>query len=115
LDTGECYALCHALCQAFIVSRAVIQTGFAAEIDAPAGQAGRGIPRQPILVARALYVCLSRPQLRLPSHATHIRWGDSIEARMAELELLPDWIDTRLKEKFVEGGGLRLSCPTKVD
>ena len=34
--------------------------------------------------------------------ATHARWGDSIEARTAELQLLSDWIDTRFKEKFVE-------------
>ena len=34
--------------------------------------------------------------------ATHIRWGDTIEARMAELELLSEWIDTRFHSKFVE-------------
>jgi endonuclease/exonuclease/phosphatase family metal-dependent hydrolase len=34
--------------------------------------------------------------------ATHARWGDSLTARQAELQLLADWIDKRFKEKFVE-------------
>ena len=33
---------------------------------------------------------------------THIRWGDDIEARMAEMELLSGWIDTRFNNKFAE-------------
>jgi endonuclease/exonuclease/phosphatase family metal-dependent hydrolase len=34
--------------------------------------------------------------------ASHARWGDSINGRQAELQMLADWIDTRFQDKFVE-------------
>jgi endonuclease/exonuclease/phosphatase family metal-dependent hydrolase len=38
--------------------------------------------------------------------ATHIRWGESVAARQAELQLLADWIDVRFKNEFVEDNDL---------
>src|SRR5262249_37419246 len=34
--------------------------------------------------------------------ATHARWGESVAARQAELQMLADWIDTRFQDRFVE-------------
>jgi hypothetical protein len=33
---------------------------------------------------------------------THIRWGDSLEARRGELEMLADWIEAKRLEKYGE-------------
>jgi endonuclease/exonuclease/phosphatase family metal-dependent hydrolase len=38
--------------------------------------------------------------------ATHTRWGDSLDARQAELQLLADWIDVRFKSELVEDNDL---------
>jgi len=82
--------------------RAVIHNGLAAEIDAPRAKkakeylASRSFWRAP-------YMCAFRSgNFDFLAIATHARWGDSIEARTAELQLLSDWIDTRFAEKFVE-------------
>ena len=82
--------------------RAVIHNGLAAEIDAPrAKQAKEYLASQSFW--RAPYMCAFRAgNFDFLAIATHARWGDSIEARTAELQLLSDWIDTRFKEKFVE-------------
>ena len=82
--------------------RAVIHNGLAAEIDAPrTKQAKEYLARQSFW--RAPYLCAFRAgNFDFLPIATHARWGDSIEARAAELQLLSDWIDTRFKDKFVE-------------
>jgi len=52
---------------------------------------------------RAPYMCSFRAgNFDFILIATHTRWGDSIEGREHELQLLADWIETRFKSKFVE-------------
>ncbi len=82
--------------------RAVIHNGLAAEIDAPRAKAAKEYLATRSFW-RAPYMCAFRSgNFDFITIAAHIRWGDSIEARMAELELLSDWIDTRFKNKFAE-------------
>jgi endonuclease/exonuclease/phosphatase family metal-dependent hydrolase len=38
--------------------------------------------------------------------ATHTRWGDSLEGRRAELQMLADWIEMRFKSEDVEDNDL---------
>ena len=82
--------------------RAVVFNGLAAEIDAPREKktseylAKRSFWRAP-------YMCSFRAgNFDFIVVATHARWGDSVEARQAELQMLADWIDTRFKDKYVE-------------
>jgi hypothetical protein len=83
-------------------SRAVIFNGLAAEVDAPRTKTG------PEYLAtqsfwRAPYMCSFRAgNFDFIAIATHARWGKSVEARQAELQMLADWVDTRFKDKFVE-------------
>jgi endonuclease/exonuclease/phosphatase family metal-dependent hydrolase len=82
--------------------RAVIHNGLAAEVDAPRAKAAKEYLATKSFW-RAPYMCAFRAgNFDFITIATHIRWGDSIEARMAELELLSEWIDTRFKNKFAE-------------
>ncbi len=82
--------------------RAVIFNGLAAEVDAPRRQAGTEyLPASSFW--RAPYLCSFRSgNFDFLAVAAHARWGNSLDARKAELQLLADWIDTRFKEKFVE-------------
>jgi hypothetical protein len=82
--------------------RAVIFNGLAAEVDAP-----RSKDKTEFLATqsfwRAPYMCSFRAgNFDFIAIATHTRWGDSIEGRRAELQMLADWIDHRFKDKFVE-------------
>lgn len=82
--------------------RAVIFNGLAAEVDAP-----RSKDKSEYLATqsfwRAPYMCSFRAgNFDFIAIATHTRWGDSIEGRRAELQMLADWIDHRFKDKFVE-------------
>jgi hypothetical protein len=82
--------------------RAVIHNGLAAEIDAP-----RSKKTQEYLASqsfwRAPYMCSFRSgNFDFVVIATHARWGDSLDARQAELQMLADWIDKRTKNKFFE-------------
>lgn len=82
--------------------RAVTFNGLAAEVDAPRGKAGTEyLALQSFW--RAPYMCSFRAgNFDFIAIATHARWGDSVEGREAELGMLADWIDTRLKSKSVE-------------
>jgi len=52
---------------------------------------------------RAPYMCSFRSgNFDFIAIATHARWGDSVEGRKAELQLLADWIDTRFQDRYVE-------------
>ena len=82
--------------------RAVIFNGLAAEVDAP-----RAKKKTEYLATqsfwRAPYMCSFRAgNFDFIAIATHTRWGDSIEGREAELQMLAAWIDTRFEDKFVE-------------
>lgn len=82
--------------------RAVTFNGLAAEVDAPRGKAGTEyLALQSFW--RAPYMCSFRAgNFDFIAIATHARWGDSVEGREAELGMLADWIDARLKSKAVE-------------
>lgn len=83
-------------------SRAVMFNGLASEVDVP-----RGKNRTEYLATqsfwRAPYMCSFRAgNFDFIAIVTHARWGESIEGRQAELQMLADWIDTRFKDTFVE-------------
>jgi endonuclease/exonuclease/phosphatase family metal-dependent hydrolase len=82
--------------------RAVTHNGLAAEIDAPRSKKTKEyLATQSFW--RAPYMCAFRSgNFDFIAIATHARWGDSLVARQAELQMLSDWIDTRFKNKFVE-------------
>ena len=83
-------------------NRAVTFNGLAAEVDAPRDKKGiEWLAKQSFW--RAPYLCSFRAgNFDFLAIATHARWGDSIEGRQAELQMLADWIDTRFKNKFAE-------------
>jgi hypothetical protein len=83
-------------------TRSVTFNGLAAEVDAPREKNGTEyLAKQSFW--RAPYMCSFRSgNFDFIVIATHARWGDSIEGRQAELQLLSDWIDGRFKHKFVE-------------
>jgi endonuclease/exonuclease/phosphatase family metal-dependent hydrolase len=99
--------------------RAVTHNGLAAEIDAPrAKEAKEYLASQSFW--RAPYMCAFRSgNFDFLAIATHARWGDSVQAREAELELLSGWIDTRFKSQFVEDHDLLVlgdfNTPTLAD
>jgi len=82
--------------------RAVTHNGLAAEIDVPRSKkTTEYLATQSFW--RAPYMCAFRAgNFDFIVIATHARWGNSLDARQAELQLLSDWIDTRFKKKFVE-------------
>jgi len=82
--------------------RAVTHNGLAAEVDAPRTKQTREyIATQSFW--RAPYMCSFRAgNFDFVAIATHARWGDSLPARQAELQLLSDWIDKRFNSKFAE-------------
>jgi endonuclease/exonuclease/phosphatase family metal-dependent hydrolase len=86
--------------------RAVTFNGLAAEIDAPRVKQGAEW-LAPQSFWRAPYLCSFRSgNFDFLAIAMHARWGDSIEGRRAELQMLADWIDTRFKSKYVEDNDL---------
>jgi endonuclease/exonuclease/phosphatase family metal-dependent hydrolase len=82
--------------------RAVTHNGLAAEIDVPRSKkTTEYLATQSFW--RAPYMCAFRAgNFDFIVIATHARWGNSLNARQAELQMLSDWIDTRFKKKFVE-------------
>jgi endonuclease/exonuclease/phosphatase family metal-dependent hydrolase len=82
--------------------RAVTFNGLAAEVDAPRDKsATEYLAKQSFW--RAPYLCSFRAgNFDFLALATHTRWGDSLKGRQAELQMLADWIDVRVKSKSVE-------------
>jgi hypothetical protein len=82
--------------------RAVTFNGLAAEIDAPRTKKAREYVADGSFW-RAPYMCSFRSgNFDFIGIATHTRWGDSIDARRTELQLLADWIDTRFRSQYAE-------------
>ena len=82
--------------------RAVTFNGLAAEVDAPRDKsATEYLAKQSFW--RSPYLCSFRAgNFDFLALATHTRWGDSLKGRQAELQMLADWIDVRVKSKTVE-------------
>lgn len=82
--------------------RAVTFNGLAAEADPFRVKEGTEyLAKQSFW--RAPYMCSFRSgNFDFIAIATHARWGDNIEGRKAELRMLAQWIDERVKSKFVE-------------
>lgn len=82
--------------------RAVTFNGLAAEVDAPRNKsATEYLAKQSFW--RAPYLCSFRAgNFDFLALATHTRWGDSLKGRQAELQMLADWVDVRVKSKAVE-------------
>ena len=82
--------------------RAVTFNGLAAEIDPPRSKVGTEYLSL-FSFWRPPYMCSFRAgNFDFIAIATHTRWGDTEEARKAELKLMADWIDSRFTHKFVE-------------
>ena len=73
--------------------RAVTFNGLAAEVDAPREkEATEYLAKQSFW--RAPYMCSFRAgNFDFIAIATHTRWGESLQGRQAELQMLTDWID----------------------
>jgi endonuclease/exonuclease/phosphatase family metal-dependent hydrolase len=82
--------------------RAVTFNGLAAEVDPPrAKQATEYLAGQSFW--RAPYMCSFRAgNFDFIAIATHARWGNSLEGRRQELQMLADWIGTRFASKYAE-------------
>ena len=99
--------------------RAVTHNGLAAEIDAPRWKkANEYLATQSFW--RAPYMCAFRAgNFDFIAIATHARWGKSLAARQAELQMLSEWINTRFKDRFVEDHDLLVmgdfNTPTLTD
>ncbi len=82
--------------------RAVTFNGLAAEVDPPRKKSTTEFLANQSFW-RAPYMCSFRAgNFDFIAIATHTRWGDGLEGRKAELQMLADWIDTRFKRKYVE-------------
>ena len=82
--------------------RAVTFNGLAAEVDAPREKKGTEFLATQSFW-RAPYMCSFRAgNFDFVAIATHARWGDSIEGRQAELQMLSDWIKSRFENKYAE-------------
>lgn len=83
-------------------TRAVTFNGLAAEVDAVRDKkATEYLAEQSFW--RAPYMCAFRSgNFDFIAIATHTRWGDSLEGREAELQMLADWIKGRFKSKYIE-------------
>ncbi|WP_395752203.1 endonuclease/exonuclease/phosphatase family protein [Prosthecobacter sp.] len=82
--------------------RAVTHNGLAAEVNGTRVKEGKEWVTQQSFW-RAPYMCSFRSgNFDFLTIAMHARWGDSTEARAAELQMLSDWIDTRFASKFVD-------------
>jgi endonuclease/exonuclease/phosphatase family metal-dependent hydrolase len=82
--------------------RAVIFNGLAAEVDAPRKKTAEEYLAEKSFW-RAPYLCSFRAgNFDFVAIATHTRWGDSLEGRQAELQMLADWVATRVESKFIE-------------
>ena len=82
--------------------RAVIHNGLAAEVDAPRVKKGKEWVTEESFW-RAPYLCSFRAgNFDFLALAMHARWGDSNDARRAELERLSNWMTQRFQDKYVE-------------
>ncbi len=82
--------------------RAVTFNGLAAEVDAPREKkATEYLVNQSFW--RAPYLCSFRAgNFDFLALATHTRWGNSLQGRQAELQMLADWIKERSSAKTFE-------------
>jgi len=86
--------------------RAVTFNGLAAEVDARRTKAGAEYLASQSFW-RAPYMCSFRSgNFDFIAIATHTRWGDSLDGRRAELQMLADWIEMRFKSEDVEDSDL---------
>ncbi len=82
--------------------RAVVFNGLAAEANAPRSKKGlEYLPETEFW--RSPYIASFRSgNFDFVVLTTHIRWGDSLEERRKELEMLADWIEGRRRDKYNE-------------
>jgi endonuclease/exonuclease/phosphatase family metal-dependent hydrolase len=82
--------------------RAVVFNGLAAEANAPRAKKGfEYLPEKSFW--RAPYMASFKSgSFDFVVLTTHVRWGDSIEARRREIEMLADWIEAKRREKWNE-------------
>ena len=82
--------------------RSVVFNGLAAEANAPRKKKGVEYVAEESFW-RSPYVASFRAgSFDFVVLTTHIRWGDSIKGRTAELQRLANWIEAKRKEKFAE-------------
>lgn len=79
--------------------RAVVFNGLAAEANPPRNKKGKEYLSE-ISWWRSPYLASFRAgNFDFVLIAAHIRWGDDLDARKGELQLLADWVDGKRKEK----------------
>ncbi len=99
--------------------RAVIFNGLAAEANAP--RAKKGVEYLPeTSFWRSPYMASFRAgSFDFVVLTTHIRWGESVEARRAEIGMLADWIEAKRQEKTHEDKDLIVmgdfNIPSRTD
>lgn len=99
--------------------RAVTFNGLAAEANAP--RAKKGVEYLPeTSFWRSPYMASFRAgSFDFVVLTTHIRWGDSVEARRAEIGMLADWIEAKRREKTNEDKDLIVmgdfNIPSRTD
>lgn len=82
--------------------RAVIFNGLAAEANAPRTKEGTEYVSK-LTYWRAPYLASFRAGIfDFVVLTTHIRWGDSLEARRDELQMFADWVEAKRSSKFTE-------------
>lgn len=99
--------------------RAVTFTGLAAEANAPRQRKGfEYLPEKSFW--RSPYLASFRSgNFDFLVLTVHLRWGDSVEARRQELEMLADWIEAKRREKTNEDKDLIVmgdfNIPSRTD
>lgn len=82
--------------------RAATFNGLAAEADAPRKKTGLEYLPQASFWRSPYMASFRSGNFDFVVLTTHIRWGDSIDARRKEIALLADWVEGKRREKYSE-------------
>ncbi|MFO1488438.1 MAG: endonuclease/exonuclease/phosphatase family protein [Verrucomicrobiota bacterium] len=82
--------------------RAIVFNGLAAEASAPRAKKGQEYLSEKSFWRSPYLASFKAGSFDFVVLTTHIRWGDSTEARRQEIEMLADWIEAKRLEKNCE-------------
>src|ERR1044071_411571 len=99
--------------------RAIVFNGLAAEASAPRVKKGTEYPSDKSFWRAPYFASFKAGSFDFVVLTTHIRWGDSTEARRQEIEMLADWIEAKRLEKNCEDKDLIVmgdfNIPSRTD
>jgi endonuclease/exonuclease/phosphatase family metal-dependent hydrolase len=99
--------------------RAVVFNGLAAEAQAPRKKDGTEYLSEKSFWRSPYFASFKSGIFDFVVLTTHIRWGDSLEARTKEIGMLADWIDAKRQEKYSEDKDLMVmgdfNIPSRQD